>query len=478
MIIKAATMKNIFLLVFISMAWTSCTKDFEELRKNPNNVQGATPGSFLAPVLYEVTATNLNRAHRMGNDLMQYTVHKGDGIEFHRYFVTPTEADYFWDRHYRFAYNIQDMYKRAIEYNDKPYQAIALTLKAWVVSQLTDIFGDIPYSDALRGDSNLLPKYDQQQFIYTDLMKGLDSAAVLFPASGTLAYGTDLLYAGDISKWRKFCNSLRLRLYLRLSKRPEMNSAAKIKEIISNPSKYPVFTSNADQACLYYTGSEPFYNPFYNARDLDFGSGKAATTFILEMLQERNDPRLPVWYTKSSGDYIGIQSGYPRSRNGEIFATPSSAVQNTLKTSPLLGLIMSYAEVQFILAEARLKDWITTSTAQAYYEEGIKASMAHWGVTMPADYLTQLSVQFDNQLSTIMAQKYLAQWFVGLESWYEYRRTGYPQVPANPEALNDRRMPVRLLYPTSTQLLNRENYNAAIERMGGDDVNIKCWWEK
>lgn len=471
--------KIIFAIAALGLLGTAaCKKDFDKLRQNPNNVQDATPGSFLAPVLYEVTTTNLNRAHRMGNDLMQYSVHKGDGIEFHRYYVTPVEADYFWDRHYRFAYNIKDMYQRALQFDDKNFQGVALTLKAWVFSQLTDIFGDIPYSEALKGDEdNLTPAYDRQQDIYTDLMKGLDSAAVLFSTSGTLAYGTDLLYSGDVSKWRKFCNSLRLRLYLRLSKRTEMNSAAKINEIVSNPTKYPIFTSNADQACLYFTGSEPYYNPFYNTRDLDFGSGKAASNFILEVLQDRNDPRLPIWFTKSGGDYIGVPSGYARVKNGAVFAMTTSAIQNNLKSSPKLGAIMSYAELQFILAEAAQKGWIA-GDAKTFYEAGIKASMDHWGATMPADYLTQASVAYDGQLSTIMMQKYLAQWFVGLESWYEFRRTGLPVLPVNPEALNNGKMPVRLLYPTSTQLLNGTHYQEAVSRMGGDDPNIKCWWEQ
>lgn len=469
---------TVYIYLLLSCLLAACTKDFDTLSKDQNNVEDATPGSFLAPILYDEVVTRLNRAQRMGNELMQYHVNKGDGIEFHRYWVTPIEADYFWDRHYRYASNVQDMYKRAVQFNDKSFQAIALTLNAWIFSHLTDIFGEIPYSDAVRGDSILLPKYDKQEDIYRSLMDGLDTAANIFPSSGTLAYGTDILYGGDVSKWRKFCNSLRLRLYLRLSKRPEMNSAAKISEIVSNPDKYPIFTSNGDQACLYFTGVYPFYNPFYNSRTQDFSNTKAASIYILEVLQERNDPRLAKWYTKSAGDYVGVQSGYPRAKNGDVFATPSSNVIDSLKTSPRLGTILSYAEVQFILAEARLKGWITQGSAQTYYENGIKASMDHWGVNMPDGYLTQPTVAFDNQLSGIMLQKYIAQWFVGLESWFEFRRTGYPILPVNPQALNGGKMPVRLLYPTSTQLLNRKNYEEVINRIGGDDINVKCWWEK
>ncbi|MFA6056831.1 MAG: SusD/RagB family nutrient-binding outer membrane lipoprotein [Taibaiella sp.] len=468
----------IYLLTLICWLITAgCTKNFDEIQKNPNDVQGATPGSFLAPVLYDITVTNLSRAHRIGNELMQYSVHKGDGIEFHRYYVSPTESDYIWDRHYSTAYNIQDMYNRAIEYKDSNFVAVALTLKAYVCSQLTDIYGDIPYSEAFMGDQgNLTPVYDQQESIYKSLMAGLDSAAKLF-GTGKLAYGNDILYNGDIEKWKKFCNSLRLRLYLRLSKRSEMHSAEKIAEIVSSQIKYPVFGSDDDEAILKFTGVEPFFNPFYNARDLDFGNAKAPSKFIIDLLVNIADPRLPVWYAKANGDYIPVVSGYGRYKNGATFASSTSYIQNNLKSSPLLGTILSYAEVCFILSEAAQKGWIS-GDAKSFYEEGVKSSMKHWGVTPPETYLTQPGVVYDGQLSTIILQKYLAQWFVGLESWFEFRRTGYPQLPVNPEALNDGKMPVRLLYPTSTQLLNNSHYHEAIDRIGGDNCNSKGWWEK
>jgi hypothetical protein len=472
-------MKKLLYILLSSYLLIGCRKNFDELRKNPNKVEDAVPGSFLAPILYNEVVTNVSRAYRMGNELMQYTVHKGSGSDFHRYYYTPGEADYFWDRHWQAAFNVQDMYNRAVALGDKNYQGVALTLKAWIFSQLTDIFGDIPYSDALKGDSLLTPKYDEQKDIYTDLLARLDSAANLFGSSGTLTGGADIMYAGDVLKWKKFCNSLRLRLYLRVSKRPEMNSAEKINEIVSNPNKYPIFTSNADQASLYFTNSEPFYNPFYNSKDIYFEDVKAPSVFILGILEERADPRIDKWYVKKNGDYIGVESGYARAKNGEVFSRVTSNIQDTLNKSSRIGTILSYAEVQFILAEAQWRGWIKTGTStQTYYENGIKASMDFWGAAMPAGFLSGPNVLFDNQLATIMLQKYLALWFTGLEAWYEFRRTGLPELPVNPEALNGGKMPVRITYPTSTQLLNNSHYLEAINRIGGDDPNIRCWWER
>src|SRR5690606_30268870 len=146
------------------------------------------------------------------------------------------------------------------------YTAIALTLKALVFSRLTDTYGNIPYFEALKSrgrDVNFLPKYDKQEDIYASLLADLERAASLFSSNETLEAGGDLLYQGNLTKWKKSCNSLRVRLYLRVSNRPEMESATKINEIVSDASKYPIFTSNDDQAYLPFSGEAPYYNPYY-----------------------------------------------------------------------------------------------------------------------------------------------------------------------------------------------------------------------
>jgi len=472
--------KITFIIVLLAFTMASCTKNFDADRNNPNGVEDATPASFLAPVLYGVSSADINRAQLMGNELVQYTVLKGDVPEFHRYVIHASDATYFWQQYYRYAYNVQDMYRRAVALGDNNYVAVALTLRAWIFSHLTDMFGDVPYSDALKGDSLLLPTFDRQQDIYPSLLAGLDSAADLFATSGTLDFNgpvVDILYAGDVNKWRKFCNSLRLRLYLRVSKRPEMNSAAKIATIAANSTKYPIFTSTAEEANLNYTNITPFFNPFFTTRNLDFSSSRAPSEFILDALASRNDPRLPVWYLQTGGKYIGVPSAYLRSMDGVIFATATSALNTTLQQTPRLGQIMSYAEVEFILAEAALNGWVSGDPA-TYYNNGIQASMQHWGVSLPADYLAQPNVAFDGQLSTILLQKYLAQFFVGFESWFEFRRTGLPVLPVGPGAQNDGKMPTRLPYPIECQNLNSKNYQAVVQRIGGDAINIPGWWEK
>ncbi len=473
--------RNIHYLYFlvIVILGGSCTKGFEDLRKSPNGVTEALPKNFLSPILYETTAWNIRQAFTVGNELMQYTVHRNNLAYIQRYDIRPTHGDNMWGRQNLHGNNIQDMLDRAEALEHPNYTAIALTLKAWLISQLTDTFGDIPYFEAFQAKGekkNFLPKFDKQEDIYTDLLAKLDWAALLFDSSVGMDADGDLLYQGDVNKWKKFCNSLRLRLYLRVSNRPELHSIDKINEIISNPSMYPIFASNADQAYLPFSGETPYINPYHNTIAGTF-TNKLASSFMVSLLQRLNDPRISAWYTKNVAEWTGVQAGFPLGAVDQFGRT--SYLRSALRTSPRLGMIMSYAELQFILAEAAQKGWITGGSVEAkkYYEGGVKASMEFWGVTMPSNYLLQASVAYDDQLSTIMLQKYLSLFFVGQEAWYEYRRTGYPVLPIHEEASNNGLMPRRLLYPTTTQLYNRTNYNEAVSRIGGDNINIRCWWD-
>ena len=178
-----------------------------------------------------------------------------------------------------------------------------MTLRAWVYANLTDCFGDVPMTEACRGDEGILtPKFDTQQKVYEQVLSDLETANSLFDESESLS-STDLLYDGDVRKWRKFANSLHMRSLLRLSKRSEMNSLAKLAEMIGNPVKYPVFENNADGALLPISGISPYDSPI--SRLEDFRSNKAMASFFVNTLVELNDPRLPIFMdeaTKNDGD--------------------------------------------------------------------------------------------------------------------------------------------------------------------------------
>lgn len=466
--------------VLLLLITAGCTKGFDKLRKNPNGVGQALPKNFISPILYQIVTTDVRQAFSVGNELMQYTIYRVNNSFVQRYDIRVSSGDKMWGYLNTCANNVADMQQKAEDMNLANYRAIALTFRSLIFSRLTDTYGNIPYFDAVksRGEDDLfLPKFDKQEDIYPAIMADLDTAAQLFDDKADFSADGDLLYAGDLTKWKKFCNSLRLRLYLRLSNRPEMHSQEKIQAIVSDPETYPIFTSEEDQAYLPFSGEAPYYNPYYKTTSSSFGSHRSASTYIIDVLQGFSDPRLPAWYTKNVSEYKGAPAGFPLGMADEIGKT--SYLRNALKSSPKLGMIMSYSELQFILAEVAQKGWIDggTEKARRCYETGVQASMQFWNVEMPDGYLTQAGVVYDSKLSTIMLQKYLALFFVGQEAWYEYRRTGYPVLTVHDLASNKGKMPRRLLYATTTQKYNRSNYDEAVSWIGSDNINVRCWWE-
>lgn len=465
-----------------------CTKDFVKTNTNPNASAVASPQSLLAPALVSVINGNLSRNFRINNEFMQVTVTTADSREFHRYEVRPSESDYMWRRWYLELTNIRDIYANAEitqQAGYQTFQGISLILDAWVGSLLTDMFGDIPYSESNLGRStnNTTPKFDTQQDVYALIFTKLDSANSLlknninFPSD---VAATDPIYGGVADKWRRFGNSLYLRLLLRVAHK-EPAAQAKIKEIVVDaPTQYPVFQNNDASAILKFSGVLPYQTEFSQARDFDFNGDKGYSEFFINNLVDLEDPRLPIWSTQATlGVYAGMQSGY---RQGNI-PDRQSTLQLALKNQPLLGNIMNYGELQFILAEAALKGYIT-GDPKTYYQNGVKASVSLWGPVIDDSYFDNPAAQYntsasaEEQMRKIHLQKYFAMLFTDFQQWYEYRRTRALDLYIGPGLLNGGKMPSRLNYPILVQTLNKENYDLAVQSMGGNSINEKVWWEK
>mgnify|MGYP003575929209 CR=1 FL=1 len=474
----------------------SCTKDFQEINTNPNTVLAATPEALLGPALHDIVSRNQDRAMRIGNELMQYHVTTSDSREFHRYFIRPSEPDYMWRNWYLQLTNIRDIYTNAENTRQpgyKTFKGISLVLDVWVSSMLTDMFGDVPYFEAAKGKEKIIqPKFDTQQAIYEDLFKKLEEANVLFKEDqASLPAGRismipdairtlDPLFSGETLKWRKFGNSLYLRLLMRVSGKSVTNAPAKIAEIaVTNKANYPIMAGNEDSAILRFTTALPYVSAFNGDRDFDFNGDKGYTEFFINNLNAWDDPRLPKWSTQASGVYAGIPSGY---RAGQVPERQSTLLP-ALKDEPLLGNIMNYGELQFILAEAALKGYITGSP-EDFYNNGITAAITFW-IPDYANIATHLQKEeikwnasgtFDQQMEQIFLQKYYTLFFTDFQAWHEYRRTRHPVLPVGQGLLNDGKMPSRFTYPVNVQSLNAANYREAVNRMGGDDLNVKVWW--
>ncbi|ALJ00062.1 SusD/RagB family nutrient-binding outer membrane lipoprotein [Rufibacter tibetensis] len=474
--------KTFVLLLALGAFTTACTDDFEEVNTDPNRIELISPGTLLNPIIYEMSSFNANRADDFTFHLMQVSLpfpSPSGGI--HRYDVTENAGSSTWNTYYRWLTNIKEMQAAAVKANDPNYEAIALTLNAWGYSLLTDSFGDVPMTEATRGDEGILyASFDTQKSIYTKILADLETANSKFDPTKTMIYGDDILYRKDVTKWRKFCNSLRLRLLLRVSKREEMNAAAKMAEIINNPAKFPVFTSNADAAILQISGVPPMISPW--GRAVDFRTGRAASSFFIDHLNALNDPRRAKFFTQATSKdgrtqmgYKGIPSGYEGSDTQFNYAP--STFNIALVTAPMITVIMPYSEVEFIKAEL-IQKGIVTGDAKTVYEKGVKAAIEQWGAVVPADYFTNPAAAYNGTFEQLMLQKYLALFFVDYQQWFEYRRTGFPVLPTTNSMMNNKVVPVRFRYPTTVQTNNPENYRIAVEMMGGDDINTKVWWEK
>ena len=430
---------RIFTLALLASAClinTACTDGFEEINTDPNRTAAATPETLLAPALFDVVNRNLNRALRLNNELMQVHVTVVNSDEIHRYVIRPSESDYMWNNWYLQRTNFLDMYQSATVTNHTSYMGIALICDVWVTSLITDTFGDVPYSEANRGRENIYqPKFDKQQEIYTDLFRKLEEANELLKANLAIAEDQkvlDPLYNGDVAKWRKFGNSLYLRLLMRVSGKSEpiangMTPTEKMADILTaNNSNYPVFANNEESAILRFTTTPPYTSEFYNFRDYDFNGSHGFSEFFMNTLNVWNDPRRTKWATLAGGTYVGIPSGYPV---GQVPERQSSYLP-ALKNEPLLGNIMNYAELQFILAEAALKG-IIAGEPKTYYEKGVENALTMWGVAVPAGHLTNEEIRWEAnasqeaQMEKIMLQKYYTLFFTDFQQWYEHRRTGH-----------------------------------------------------
>jgi len=477
--------------------FTSCTKDFQDVNTDPNGVRNALPESLLTPALYDVVSRNNNRALRLTNELMQDHVTINNGDEIHRYIIRASESDYMWNNWYVQLTNFRDMYTRSVQLNQTSLAGIALVCDVWVSSLITDTYGDVPYTDSNKGKDKLLqPKFDKQQDIYASLFAKLEQANTLLTANQILTedqINLDALYginipanptpgvrsASTVTLWRKFCNSLYLRLLMRASGRPEANAIAKIQEIVNTPAKYPVFASNAESAILKYTTVAPYVSPFNTYRDFDFNGDNGLSEFFLNNLNNWNDPRRAKWATQVSGTYLGIPSGYATGQVPER----QSAYSTTLKNEPLLGNIINYPELQFLLSEAALKGYIT-GDPKTYYDNGVNNAITLWGFAVPADYFNNPTLAWnpagtaDAKMEQIQVQKYYTLFFTDFQQWFEYRRTGHPLLPKGPGLANGGNMPSRLVYPTYVQSFNAANYTTAVAIQGADNMNTKVWWNK
>ena len=366
--------------------------------------------------------------------------------------------------------------------------AVARIMKAYNFQIVTDTWGDVPYFGALQGEEGFNPVYDSQEDIYTDLVNELKEAYAQIDESAEPVAG-DQIFEGDMVAWKKFASSLLLRVGIRMSEANPTLAQDAIQTAVANG----VFESNEESALYPFLSDAANSNPIYYHFNIDNRTDYAISNVLTGYLNSVNDPRLFV-YGEPTGDsekagspgIVGMPYGLSEAVSGSItnasISFPGELWKDNATTA---GIIMSYSEVQFILAEAAARGWIGGDPAD-YYNEAIKASMNYYGITDEAAisaYLAQPAVAYDaaNYKKSIGTQKWIALYTVLNEPWSEWRRLGYPELSPAPAAASGRSIPIRRTYPQREFELNRENVSAAISRQvgGGGSISIstRVWWD-
>lgn len=477
---KKYTLKLTTFFILSIFSLSACTDDFEETNENPNLVTSINAGSLMNPVIYNMGVNNALKNYDITSQLMQVHIpFPSNALGMHRYDVTENSGSSTWNTSYKWLINIQEMIAKSNESKENNYEAIGLTLRAWMMANLTDMFGDVPFTEASQGEQgNFKPKFDKQEEIYATILSDLEKANSLYTPTTGLKFGADILYNGDVSKWRKLTNSLHLRLLLRTSNRTGSKAYTQLQTILNNPANYPIFTSQDDDAILRVTGITPNLSPW--PRPQDYRDSRAFTSYFVDELNATNDPRLPIVTSKAKSligedlGYKGIPAAYDG--NSSDFKYTPSVPNNLLVQYPMKIIIMTYAETEFIKAELAQKNYY--SDPEVHYLNGIKAAIKLWtGIEPSTTYLTHEKVAYNGNLERIIGQKYIALFFTDYQQWYEHRRTGFPKLPTTTSMENNKQMPSRLLYPVSAKTYNQENYKKAVAQMGGDNINTRVWWQ-
>ncbi|MCE6992278.1 SusD/RagB family nutrient-binding outer membrane lipoprotein [Dyadobacter sp. CY323] len=499
----------------------SC-KDLSELNENPNGVgpESVNPNLVMPTVLTEAAKRYVNLGYQDIAGVVQHTQKDAWSSGHNDYDWGGNQS---WNEYYDILRTNDLLYKRAIELNYEFHQGVALVMKSFMFGLITDLWGDAPYTNALKGETggteNILPAFDTQDKIYAGIIADLEKANTLLSKARAdypgIVDNVDVYYGGDPAKWRKMANSLLLRYYMRLSSKQPDIAKAGIEKIAGNAAMYPIITSNSDDATMSFPGNTEAdawpANAVIDASGSNYRRIKMAATLV-EKLQILKDPRLGIWANKveiplvvdatqpagtdkivdgkrilspdkvkntlydTDPEYVGLPTSFsalPSAYNlnptpGQTSFNPHvSFLNNIYKAAkgPLLkARLISAAEVHFILAEAGLKGW-SAGVAKDHYEAAIKASFETWTVgSSYAAYIAQPTVAFDKTIKQVIEQKWIASWTAATEAWFDFRRTGFPELKAGPAAKRNV-LPVRFYYMQDELRINKANAEAAVSKL-------------
>lgn len=454
---------------------TSCSSELD-INSDPN-APTAVPNSTLL-TSSEVALGYIigGEATRMPANIVQYYAgHRGQPNEYARYDITPSSTDGLWTNMYNILSDLKTIENNTNATNDKLYLGISQLLQVYTFSVLTDNFGDIPYSDALKLSLVLTPSYDKQEDIYNDLLATLDKGiANVNTNSGSNPGSADVIYSGNATKWAAFGNSLKLRLLNHLSlRRPGLA----LTFLQTNP---VLINSSANDAKVVFGISASNSNPIYQFDILSGRKDNAVANTLVDKMKSLSDPRISVYFKpvvngSLSGQILGNIPGDDTDDAGEsLFSRTGSAYAST--TSPVI--LISAAEVNFIKAEVYFKASDAVN-ATLSYNNAITQDLTALGLSSATSaYLANPLVTYNNTLQRIMEQKWITMYQGAYESFVDWRRTGFPVLTPSVNNRTSNAIPVRLSYPQI-----EINVNTAALKAGPGiptpyvSLSNKVWWD-
>ncbi len=468
-------------LVYITLFTTtlfSCNDTLDSINKNPNATETPLPSYLLTGTLKQGADLYWGDENNFNSSLL-FVQHwaKIQYTEPDRYDVTNTTFSSLWNTGYvTLITDLNTIINFLEQKANSNYKGIALTLRSWVFLLLTDAYGNIPYKEA---GIKIAPAYNTQKEVYIGLLEDLKKAQLLLDTKNGTVTG-DIVYKGEIFKWKKLVNSFRLRIALRISDKEPILAKQVAIEATTDPAG---LISNNNETFKFTYISSPQQNPaaaWFETRD-DFRISKT----MVDKLNELSDPRLPIYAQlpsdSSVGKYVGAANGLSSndSSNQGFAKTSKPGTYFLNSTSP--AVIASYSETLFNLSEAAARGYIS-GDAEQLYKDAITASLNQFGITDTtsiANYLNQTTVKYDaaNYGKSIGTQKWIAFFGQGLDAFTEWRRLDYPILKASPASVLNGQIPSRFLYPGTEQSLNGNSYQAAIENQGTDLLTTKLWFD-
>jgi hypothetical protein len=479
-------------LAVAALAGACDNSHITDINRNPN-----APGTVLPQFLFPNGVTDVVSRARGGSLDLTLTALWSQQIAMDRftdedrYSIRPDNITGYWSGFY--AGGLEDLATILAQTDPAAKPALvapALVMKSWTYGLMTDLWGDIPYSEANSGDPSKPPTYDAQKDIYAGIFKDLTAANGMLPGTGTTYGAADVIYGGSAAKWQRFANSLRLRYAMRLSKVDPATAKTQAAAAIAAGT----FTSNADNALLRWPGDGTNNNPIYSnfvTRD-DQHVSKTLVDILKSLYISAAgpdtlfDPRLaiyadPIVSSATIKKYVGAPNGLQDDDAIAIGINNTSRVGAAFRQKTTSSVLMAYSEVLFDQAEAALRGWVAGDPA-ALYAAAITASMQQYGVSDAtiASYLASPRVAYApaTAMQQIALQRWIALYGEGTEAYSEWRRTGVPDLQPGPAAITVPHIVARrLTYPVSEQSFNNANLTAAISAQSGADLTNRVWWD-